>query len=104
MSAAVRLASRIANTARRVVMEPRASRETRADTPFHRWCRGTRRSVTASLLALVTAVSLAQAAEGEPGELGSRFGPEGGEGGYRVGQTGLWVGGFASLEVEVPES
>jgi len=83
------------------VREPRASRERRADTRLHRWCRGTRRSVTASLLALVTAVSLAQAAEGEPGW---RFGPEGSEGGYHVGQTGLWVGGFASLEVEVPQS
>lgn len=26
------------------------------------------------------------------------------EGGYRVGHTGLWLGGYASLDVEVPES
>jgi len=101
MSAAVRLASRTAKSARRVVMEPRASRGTRPGSPLHHRCRAMCRSVIASLLALVTIVSLALAAEGEPGSL---FTPEGGEGGYRVGQTGLWVGGFASLEVEVPES
>lgn len=58
-------------------------------------------SVAASLILLVTAVSSGRAAESDPG---LRLGPEGEQGGYRVGETGLWVGGYASLELEVPES
>ena len=59
-----------------------------------------RGALLASLLALVTLVSPGRAAEGDAAW---PAGPEGSDGGYHVGQTGLWVGGYASVEIEVPE-
>jgi hypothetical protein len=50
---------------------------------------------------LIAAASSAVAAPPEPA---ARVAPDGSEGGYRVGNTGLWLGGYASFDVEVPES
>ncbi len=71
--------------------EPRASRPARRALALHRW---TRRSVAAVLLTLAIAPSPSGAAEGDPAWS---------EGGYRV-RPGLWVGGYATLNVEAPES
>src|SRR5262249_41560604 len=98
MSAAVRLANRIANRARRVVSEPRASRHARAAGCLHCLLRG---SFAAALLILLGAASCALAQAGDPAW---GLAPDESGGGYRVGQTGLWVGGYASLEGEVPQS
>jgi hypothetical protein len=51
---------------------------------------------------LVTAVSPGRAAEVV--DRAWPAGPDGSAGGYHVGDTGLWLGGYASLDVEVPES
>src|SRR5262245_10554686 len=97
MSAAVRLANRIANRARRVVSEPRASRQVPATVVL----AGRRRSsFPAALLMLVGAASIALAQAGDPAW---GLAPDEG-GGYRVGQTGLWLGGYATVEGEVPQS
>ena len=94
MTVAVRLASRIANRPSRVASEP-------ATPPAVVASR--RRSVCASLAVVVLAGVIG----------GSRARAEDGAaptpapdaiGGRRVGDTGLWLGGYASLEAEVPRS
>ena len=55
-----------------------------------------------SLLVFIAADSIvASAAEGEPSP---PLTSETSDGGYHVGHTGLWVGGYATLEGNVPES
>ncbi len=58
-------------------------------------------ALIASLLVLITVVSPGHAAEGDAAW---PAGSEGSDGGYHVGQTGLWLGGYTSLEVEAPRS
>ncbi len=53
------------------------------------------------LLIVVVAVSIGHA--GEP-EKDSYSLPDASGAGYHVGQTGLWLGGYTTVEVEVPES
>ena len=65
-----------------------------------------RRAATAgrvgvALVVLVTAVSVALAGDADPGR---DVGSDRADGGYRVGDTGLWLGGYATVEAEVPES
>jgi hypothetical protein len=101
MSAAVRLASRTANNTRRVAIEPRSLCRTRAAGPRRRspdWAGGW---LAAWLLIFVAAVSISRGAEPEPG---SRALPDASDGGYHVGNTGLWLGGYATIDAEVPES
>jgi hypothetical protein len=69
--------------------------------------RGKRRSldcargVLAWLVAVIAAGSIGVATAQEPG---TTLAPESGEGGYHVPHTGLWLGGFATIEGNVPES
>jgi hypothetical protein len=59
------------------------------------------RPILASLFVVLAMGSPILAADGGGGW---DLGPDGTAGGYRVGDTGLWVGGYASIEVEVPQS
>ena len=77
-------------------MEPRLSRPTLTTRSVQR-PSSCGRALAASLLVLMAA--LPAAAESE-----SRLASEASEGGYRVGHTGLWLGGYASIDGEVPES
>ena len=83
MSVAVTLASRIAKSASRVASEPTMSR-----------CR---RCVAALLIVLLSGARA-------PAEDTDRVHPDAEWSGYRVGDTGLWLGGYASMNVEVPQS
>ena len=79
------------------MIEPRLPRPTLATRSLQRRLPSWGRALAASLLALMAALPAAADSE-------SRLVSEPSEGGYHVGHTGLWLGGYASIDAEVPES
>jgi hypothetical protein len=94
MSPAVTLASSTANSAKRVVMEPAPSRPRRSHCA--------QRALAAALLALI-ATARSQASDLEASSAPPLVRDVEG-GGYQVGESGLWLGGYATLNFEAPES
>ena len=90
MSVAVKLASRIARSTSRIAIDVRRC--------------GHQLRLSGTLVAVVMSLAVASAGLGAEPSSGSSLAPEVGEWGYRVGQTGLWLGGFATLEGTVPQS
>src|SRR5262245_42963276 len=91
MSAAVTLASTMAKVTRRRAIDPRPSGRSR----HHR--------VPVRLAALLAVAVASASIAAEPDRLTPET-AEPAELGFRVPHTGLWVGGFGTIEASVPQS